>query len=76
MKIVSVIVCAFVFGGLALATGGAGVVSLTEAIFTDRYDSTPKLVFELLQAAVWLIGILGAALGGYVGYWLIPNKDK
>ncbi len=74
LKIVSVIACAFV----SMAIVGAGLMYLVEAIFYGRYDdtNTPEWLFPLLTAVGWLSGILAAAFGGYVGYWLIPNKDK
>jgi hypothetical protein len=76
LKIVSVIVCAFV----SVAIVGTGFVYLVEAIFYGRLEGEGGEVMEwfvkLLDKLGWLIGILSAALGGYVGYWLIPNKDK
>ena len=74
VKIVSVIVCAIVFGVIGLVAGGVGVGLLAKAIFTGT--SRPELLILLLDVAVWLFVILGAVLGGYVGHWLIPNKDK
>ena len=83
VKIVRVIVCAIGFGLIGLVAGGVGVSVLAEAIFTDRFaDSVPNLLFPLeklqmlLDAAVGLFGILGAALGGYVGYRITRSKDK
>ena len=73
VKIVSVIVCAIVFGVIGLVAGGVGVGLLAKAIFTG-YRS--ELLILLLDVAVWLLVILNAVLGGYVGHWLIPNKDK
>ncbi len=73
LKIVSVIVCAFV----SVAIVGTGFVYLVEAIFYGRFEGrVPEWFILLLDTLGWLIGILSAALGGYVGYWLIPNKDK
>ena len=75
LKIVSVIVCAFV----SVAIVGTGFVYLVEAIFYGRFEGeggVPEWFVLLLDTLGWLFGILSAALGGYVGYWLIPNKNK
>jgi len=75
LKIVSVIVCAIV----SMAIVGAGFNYLVVAIFYGRFEGeggVPEWFILLLEALGWLFGILSAALGGYVGYWLIPNKDK
>ena len=50
-----------------------------EAVFYGRYDDTqtlPEWLTPLLTALGWLSGILAVAIGGHVGYWAIPNKDK
>ena len=73
VKIVSVIVCAIVFGVIGLVAGGVGVGLLAKAIFTG-YRS--ELLILLLDVAVWLFVILGAVLGGYVGYRITRSKDK
>ena len=62
LKIVSVIVCAIVSS------------AIVGAVFLDLAPAgLPAWLFTALD---WLFNILAMALGGYVGYWLIPNKDK
>ena len=73
LKILSVIACA------AVSSVIVGAVFLELAAGSGLGDTMPEWLFTALD---WLFNILAMALGGYVGYWaipnnwLIPNKDK
>ena len=79
LKILSVMVCASVSSLIV----GAVFLDLVWVPLADRYDGTmSEWLYALITALDWLFNILAMALGGYVGYWaipnnwLIPNKDK
>ena len=73
VKIVKVIACAIGFGVLGAAMG------IPAAFFVISMINDPHAGFALPVVAVTfmsVLGILGAALGGYVGNKIIRSKFK
>ena len=80
VKIVKVIACAIGFG--VLGTG----IGIPAAIYSHKIDAVKSWCcggggggyggYALLFGSMLVFGILGVALGGYVGYRITRTKDK
>ena len=73
VKIVVMIALAIVFGVLGIAIGLPAFIFSHKILGMGHGEDGAGV---LLGGSMLVFGILGAVLGGYVGHWLIPNKDK
>ena len=73
LKIVKVIACVIGFGVLG---AGIGIPVVFIAFETGVFDSTGSGAILWIVLSMLVFGILGVALGGYVGYRITRSKDK
>ena len=73
VKIVMMIVCAIGFGVLGIGIGIPAFI-FSHKILGMGHGEDGAGVF--LFGSMLVFGILGGALGGYVGYWGTSSKDK
>ena len=74
LKIVKVIACVIGFGVLGAGIGfPVALLGLETGVFGKQQGFSG---FGYLVASMLVFGILGAALGGYVGYRITRSKDK
>jgi hypothetical protein len=74
LKIVKVIACVIGFGVLGTGIGIPAMLLADEMGVLGRQQGFSG--FGVLVAFLWVFGILGVALGGYVGYRITRSKDK
>ena len=76
MKIVVMIACAIGFGVLGAAMGIPAALIAAEMGALGSGGGAVHGGYALLFGSMLVFGILGVALGGYVGYRITRTKDK